>query len=31
VPRAFTEGDDPARLLGERIQARVGRAVLRIE
>jgi hypothetical protein len=31
VPRAFVEGEDPARLLGKRTQGRVGRAVLRIE
>jgi len=31
VPRAFVEGEDPAKLLGQRTQGRVGRAVLRIE
>lgn len=28
VPRAFTEGEDPAQLLGERTQAVVGRALI---
>lgn len=31
VPRGFTEGEDPVKLLGRRIQARVGRLLLRIE
>lgn len=31
VPRPFTEGDDPPRLLGGRTQAVVGRVSIRIE